>query len=195
MRLKAYLSESRSEMVDHFTKRTNIHIALVQKYLQKIITLNDDRLDNTILELEKTHDQSKFEEPEYEPYLHVNWSYYMRSLGQEYKPNHDIMVQMQEATFHHVKTNKHHPESWDPNSSMESIKSSNRDTPPEKMVDATGMPDTYVASMVADWLAMSEEKNSDPYQWMQMNNGKRWKFTTNQVDLIYDLMDQVRSKE
>lgn len=191
MRLNKYLTESNQDMIDHFKKRTNLHIALVQKYLQKIITLNDDRLDNTILEQEKTHDQSKFEEPEYEPYLHVSWSYYMKSQGKEYKPDHIIMVQMQEATFHHVTHNKHHPEAWDPNSSMESINSSNRDTAPEKMVDGTKMPDSYIASMVADWLAMSDEKNSDPYEWADKNINKRWKFNKNQVILINNLLDEV----
>jgi hypothetical protein len=191
MRLNNYLNEVTQDMLNHFNKRTNLHIALVVKYLQKIIELDDARLDPKILEQEKTHDQSKFEEPEYTPYLHVSWGYYMRDQGKAYEPSTEIKGQMQVATFHHVKNNKHHPEAWDPNSSMESINSADRDTPPEKIVDGTKMPDTYIASMVADWLAMSEEKNTDPYEWVDKNINKRWKFTTNQVNLINDLLDEV----
>jgi hypothetical protein len=81
-------------MVDHFKQRTNLHISLVQKYLQKIIELNDSRLDNKILEEEKTHDQSKFKSPEFESYLHVNWSYHLKDQGKKYDPPTDIKSQM-----------------------------------------------------------------------------------------------------
>jgi len=178
-------------MVDHFQKRTNIHIDFVQKYLQKIINLNDSRLDNNILEKEKTHDQSKFKDPEVGPYLHVNWKYYMKDLGKEYNPPEEIQKQMQAATFHHVKTNLHHPEYWDKDSTIESINSKDRDKPPEQMVDATDMPLTYIAAMMADWLAMSAEKHTNPYEWCEQNINKRWKFSEDQIKLIYDLLDKL----
>jgi hypothetical protein len=90
-----------------------------------------------------------------------------------------------------VKTNAHHPESWDNDSTFESINNKDRDKPPKKMVDATSMPLTYVASMIADHLAMSEEKRTDPYLWEKQNVNKRWKFNKDQVELIYDLLDRV----
>jgi len=172
-------------MKEHFQRRTNYHIELVQKYLQKIIDLKDPRLDNKILEKEKTHDQSKFKDPEFEPYLHVNWSYNMKDQGKKYNPPESTKDQMKAATFHHVKTNPHHPESWD----------KDRDKVPDKMVDATSMPLTYVASMVADWLAMSEEKKTCPYEWAEKNINKRWKFSEEQVKLIYDLLDKLWSQK
>ena len=182
-------------MIEHFQKRTNYHISLVGKYLDKIIALNDSRIDNKILEKEKLeHDQSKFEEPEYTPYLHVNWSYNMKDQGKEYNPSADIKDQMQSATFHHVKNNQHHPELWDATSTKDAINSKDRDKPPEKMIDATLMPLSYIACMVADWLAMSAEKGTDPYKWAEDNINKRWKFSEPQVKLIYDLLDNVWKK-
>ena len=182
-------------MIDFFNKRTNFHISLVQKYLQKIIALKDSRLDLAVLEKEKTHDQSKFKSPEVEPYIFITWSYHMKDLGKEYKLPEGIQTQMQAASFHHCKTNQHHPEAWDKNSKVDSINRADRDTPPDKMVDATSMPLTYVASMIADWLAMSEEKKSDPYEWSKKNINIRWQFNEDQVKLIYDLLDKLWRKK
>lgn len=182
------------EMFDHFRKRTNLHISLVQKYLQKIIDLKDPRLDNSILKQEMTHDQSKFQEPEIGPYIYVNWSYHQKDLNKKFDPPEEIKNQMQAATFHHVKTNLHHAEAWDKNATEESINPKDRDKVPDKMVDATSMPLTYVASMVADWLAMSSEKKTNPYEWAEKNINKRWKFNKDQVKLIYDLLDKIWSK-
>ena len=179
------------DMVDHFKQRTELHISLVQKYLQQIIDLNDKRIDNNLLEKEKAHDQSKYEDPEYQPYLHVNWSYHLKDKGEQYDPPQEIKDQMQEATFHHVKNNPHHPEYWDVETTIDSINRADRDKPPEKMANATTMPLSYVAAMVADWMAMSEEKGTNPADWAKANIDKRWKFTDEQKDLIWDLLDSV----
>jgi hypothetical protein len=170
-------------MIQHFENRTNYHISLVRKYLDKIIALNDTRLDLAALEEEKEqHDLSKFKEPEYTPYLHVNWKYHMKERGAEYIPSNVIENQMNSATFHHVSTNKHHPDYWDNNLNLD-----NRD----KIVDSTKMPLTYVATMVADWLAMSEEKKTNPYEWAKQNINKRWKFNKEQEEFIYDLINKL----
>jgi hypothetical protein len=196
----SYLFEARAAgktnqaMIDHFVKRTNFHIDLVNKYLQKIIDLNDPRFDSKILEKEKVHDQSKFKDPEVGPYLHVNWSYLMKENGKVYNPPEDIKRQMHAATFHHIKTNKHHADFWDNNLEMSNLNSTDRDKVPDKIVDATSMPPTYIASMVSDWLAMSAEKHTDPYKWAEQNVNKRWKFNEDQVKLIYDLLDKLWKK-
>lgn len=185
----------RSEMEQYFEDRTNYHIGLVCKYLDKIKG-NDSRADSELIEEQKNkHDESKFEDPEYEPYIHVNWKYKMKDAGINYDPGKEIEKQMQAATFHHVKTNEHHPEFWDGNSTIESINSKDRDKPPERMVDATKMPLYAIIEMVADWCAMSEEKGTDPYKWCEMNINKRWKFTEEQVKLIYDLLEKIWKKK
>jgi len=45
--------------------------------------------------------------------------------------------------------------------------------------------------MVADWLAMSDEKKTDVFDWAEKNINKRWKFTKEQVQLINDLIGNV----
>lgn len=178
-------------MKQYFDKRTNLHIDLVRKYLDKIINLKDTRIDKNILEDEKiNHDSSKFKDPEYEPYLHVTLKYFLKDRNQEYNPSKEIQDNMNEATFHHIATNSHHPEYWDDNISKENLNSKDRDKP-GKQVDATKMPLSNVACMVADWLAMSDEKKTDPYEWAKNNVNIRWKFNTEQVKLIYDLINKI----
>jgi hypothetical protein len=185
---EAHAAEKATQvMIDHFVARTNVHIDLVGKYLQKIINLNDPRLDNNILEKEKIHDQSKFKDPEVGPYVFVDHSYHMKDQGKKFDPPTDIKKQMKQATFHHIKTNKHHPEFWQ-DQLVDSYDS-------DKIVDATDMPLTYIASMIADWLAMSAEKHTCPYEWAKDNINKRWHFNENQIKLIYDLLDRIWKKK
>ena len=40
----------------------------------------------------------------------------------------------------------------------------------------------------ADWMAMSEEKGTDPNDWAKNNINVRWKFTDEQEDMIYALI-------
>ena len=175
-----------------FEDRTNYHISLVNKYLDKILELHDSRIDTTTLEKEQEiHDQSKFEEPEYTPYIELTWNYHLKDLGKKIKSSEEELKQIQQATFYHVKNNKHHPESWDEKSTIESINNKDRDKPPEQMVDATKMPLENIACMVADWCAMSEEKGTDPYEWCKNNINKRWKFKDKQIEFIYNLLDKI----
>jgi len=74
------------------------------------------------------------------------------------------------------------------------INKNDRDEPPAEMVDATKMPDLDLAEMVADFCAMSEEKGNTPQSWADRNVNKRWKFTDQQSDLIYEIMNKVWDK-
>ena len=180
--------ESNEEMESFFKKRTNMHIGLVQKYLQKIQDMNLPGVDNNILEEEKDHDTGKWKEPEHNPYLHVTWKYKLQGEGKKYDPPQEIKDKMNEATFHHITTHKHHPDYWDKNIKQEdALNTKDRDKPSGKIVDATKMPLSYVASMVADWAAMSEEKSTSLKQWIDSNVNVRWKFNKEQTDLINKL--------
>jgi hypothetical protein len=171
---------------EHFKQRTNLHISLVRKYLEKVLQLRDPRLDPSVLQAEMVgHDQSKFVEPEYTSYLNVNWKYYMKDQGKEFKPSPNEKEAMDAATLHHITSNRHHPEAWAP---TVSINPDDRDKPPEEIVDATRMPLSYVAAMVADWKAMAIEKGTSLKEWADKNIGIRWKFNDNQKRLIYDLI-------
>ena len=173
-----------NEMVEHFKNRTKRHIQLVQKYATLI---ESQYHSNGLAELAKTHDASKFSEPEYSPYLHVSWKYKMQDEGKVYNPPEFIRQQMTQATEHHVKSNKHHPEAW--THQTNTINPNNRDEPPKEMIDATKMPDIYIAEMCADWLAMAEEKGTSVREWANKNVNIRWKFNENQINQIYRIID------
>lgn len=177
------------EMTDWYSERTNLHIKLVQKYLKKIQALNLPEVDSTLLTAEMDHDTGKWVFPEYEPYVHINWKYRQLRHGIDYQVPDE--VNETDATFHHVKTHKHHPEYWDDEATVDSINPKNRDKPSGKLVDATRMPLTYVASMMADWLAMSEEKGTDVRDWIKMNVNIRWKFSLEQITLMYVIVRDI----
>lgn len=182
------------EKEDFFNDRTKKHMDLVSKQLDKIIALDDPRIDNSILEKEKIeHDQTKLREPERKPYIDITWFHRMKMLDGKYGTPENIKDAMQQATFHHVSTNKHHPEFWDKGVNINSINRADRDAPPKKAVDATKMPLSCVACMVADWLAMSEELGTNAKEWADKNIGIRWKFNDKQKKLIYDLIDGVEN--
>lgn len=177
------------EMVDYYYKRTNEHINRVKKYIEKIyikypiFKLLKDRLQN--------HDQSKFKDPELIPYILITWKYYCKNNNIPFDLPENINNIMQEATYHHVKNNRHHPEFHDNTTTINSINPKDRDTPPEKIVNGSNMSDIDIAEMVADWMAVSEEKNSHPKDWAKANIDKRWKFTKHQKDLIYNIIENV----
>jgi len=99
------------EMIDWFEKRTNRHIDLVWKYLYKYF--NSSSLPDEIDEMVKEdHDASKFKEPELTPYILITWNYHCKDLGIPFNLTSEIKKMMNEATEHHVRSNRHHPEYW-----------------------------------------------------------------------------------
>jgi len=185
--------EATEEMKSHFKKKTDMHISLVRKYAQKIMDLNFPEVDNKEVQEESDiHDHGKWADPEYEPYLHISWHYREKDKGREYKVSKEIKDQMDNATFHHITTHKHHPEYWDKTVTLASINRDNRDTPSDKIVNAVSMPLSHIATMMADWLAMSEEKNTNIQYWIKDNVNIRWKFTKEQVLLVNKIADKVK---
>ncbi len=178
------------KLKDHFEKRTKKHIKLVQEQADIIIDsglLSEE--DSKILKTEiDIHDASKFKEPEYTPYLHVNWKYKLLADGKKYEVSKEIEDKMDEATTHHVINNSHHPEYWS-EQKENIINKKDRDEPPDKIIESEGMPDAHIAHMVADWMAMSTEKQVTPYPWAKKNINIRWKFNKEQVKFIYKILD------
>ncbi|HUS49720.1 MAG TPA: DUF5662 family protein [Candidatus Paceibacterota bacterium] len=185
-------TDNKKEMKNWFEKRTREHISLVQKYCKKIYDYDEEMFDG-LIERGEIHDQSKFEDPEYEPYLYITWQYKCKDDGIDFVPPKDIDNQMNKATEHHVKNNKHHPES-SCDKEVGLINRKDRDKPPKELIDATKMINLDIGEMLADWMAMSEEKGSAPRDWAKKNINIRWKFTEEQVELIYDLIDKVWNK-
>lgn len=184
---KENINHPTKEMKDFFFKRTEKHIGHVQKYC-KIIENYDLEKFKGLIGRGKIHDQSKFKEPEITPYIWITWQYKIKDQGKEFDIPQEIKDKMSEATEHHVLSNKHHPESHC-NKKTGIINRENRDKPPKELIDATKMKDLDIAEMCADWMAMSEEKNTNPIDWADKNVNIRWKFTNEQKELIYKLLD------
>lgn len=182
-------SDATKEMKEFFDKRTECHIALVQKYCKKIEDYDTDRFKG-LVDRGAIHDQSKLKDPEIDPYIWITWQYKCKSDGIKFSAPHGLDQMMSQATSHHVKNNRHHPE-FHSKQEVELINRDDRDKPPKKMVDATMMKDLDIAEMIADWLAMSEEKGSSTKDWADKNVNVRWKFDEKQKSLIYELIDQM----
>jgi len=181
-------NESHEEMCDWFKKRTNKHIELVKKYCKKILDYDSERFKG-IIERSKIHDDSKFESPEHKPYVYVTWKYKCEADGKEFESSEEMEDRMHEATTHHVSNNRHHPEFH--SDQKEVINKTDRDKPPAKSIDASKMSVLDVAEMTADWCSVSEERGTSPKKWADDNIDKRWKFTDEHKDLIYELIKEI----
>ncbi len=175
------------KMSDFFEIRTKYHIKLVKKYMSKIYNSNSIKYKE-LKDRIKIHDQSKFKEPELTPYIIITWSYFCR--------DHDIPFELTDmekeltrfATYHHCKSNRHHPEFHDDTTTIESISLVNRDKPSE-IVDGRKMSEIDIAEMLADWMAVSEERKTSPLEWANNNINQRWIFTKEQTHHIYLLIN------
>jgi len=182
--IKDWISE---EMVEWFEDRTKRHINLVQKYCEKIEKYDPVRFAG-LIERGKEHDLSKYGEIEKDPYILISWNYKIKNSGK--KPLEMplfIKRKLNEATEHHIKTSKHHPEAWSPRKAA-LLNTSDRDKAPEKIIDATRMDILSVGELSADWLSMGVELHSDVVKWAKDNINKRWKFTKEQEGLIWELI-------
>jgi len=175
------------KMHEHFITRLKKHIELVNYYANIL----KNKYNIEIKNIEK-HDINKFEYPLLIPYVYITWKYYCIRNSIEYNFSNHIKNDMNEVTIKHITTNHHHPEFWDPNFDEQKFNTSNRDGIPNKIVDATKMPDMYIAEMICDWSAVSKEKNSNIINWADTNINTRWKFNNDQIKLIYDLIEKLK---
>ena len=170
------LATEQKEKDDFFHKRTNEHIERVQNAAKKIVDEFPEY--NELLEQVKDHDSTKFEEPEMTPYIELTWN--------KKEGKNTSSKEMDEATLHHIKNNKHHPEYH--NKDKADIDSTNRDSSIE-CIDASNMDDISIAEMVADWQAMSEElKTNTSREWYDDVKDERWSWSKKQEDLIDKLL-------
>lgn len=183
------------EMIDWFNKRTTNHISLVQKYISKIISIHtfSEQGINILNHESNIHDETKFKEPEYTPYVKLSWQHKDDNYKSYKKPGTLDNKEINDATLFHIKNNKHHPEYWT-DQEKNLVNKDDRNKPSPVIINATKMPLIYVVVMIADWMAMSEELKSSPYEWLKQNIGVRWKFNKNQVALIYKILDSCWGK-
>jgi len=171
------LSETQKEKKDFFDKRTNKHIERVQNAAKKIVGKHDEYEE--LSKQVKDHDASKFKEPEMTPYIELTWAKKNDSDAKSTK-------EMNDATLHHIKNNKHHPEYH--NKDKANIDSTNRDESIE-CIDSKNMDDISIAEMVSDWQAMSEElKTNTSREWYDDVKDVRWSWSKKQENLIDKLL-------
>jgi len=185
------------EMIDWFKQRTDKHIERVQANWRRLYDSNfnkylEDGLADKKLHILK-HDESKYEDPEYTPYLFITWKYKQEADGEKYEIPKDMVQKATDATTFHVFKNPHHPVYWDSSKSIEDnvINDKDRDKATGEIVDATKMPNYAIIEMICDWKSVSDERGTSLKGWADMNVGsdKRWKFNKKQTKLIYDLID------
>jgi len=173
------LAETQKEKKDFFNKRTKEHIKRVQDASKKIV--NKYKEYKELLEQVEKHDDSKFKEPELSPYIELTWD-------KKDDPDAKSTKEMNDATMHHIKNNKHHPEYHLSDKSEANISSEDRDKS-DKCVDASLMDDISIAEMVADWQAMSEELGTNSArEWYDEQKDVRWIFSEKQDKLISKLL-------
>ena len=177
------------EMIEYSKQRQMKHVNLVKKYADKLKDSKLKQFDNIANMILTLHDKSKSEEPEYTPYICINWKYKCLAEGVEFICGEKMEDKMNEATFHHVKNNPHHPEYWDMFLNENPINSTDRDKPSDIIVDGTLMENQYLIEMCCDWCAVSDERKTNPFDWAKANINKRWKFEKQQENLIYDTLN------
>ena len=158
-------TEPTKPMLDHFYKRTGEHISRVQKNME-ILANNLEGIDKEAFEKRAAdHDHTKYDEYEKE-YIWLSW-WFANNKNDDIYPYPEYKDVIWKATGGHIHDEKHHPQAWS---------------------NVKDMSEIYLAEMVSDWYAMSQELGTDIYDWMEKNMPK-WDFSEEQVERIYDMME------
>lgn len=175
-----------TEMQENYFSSTGKHLKGVLSYIDKVYKL--DPVKYAALPVRKLiYDASKNSEPEFTPYCFMLW--------QQSNPKFLISAEMQQeikkAVFHHWKCNRHHPEFHDPSIKLKNVVDMEDDIPPNKIVDGTPMTDLDIAEMTSDWCAMADDAGISGEKWAKDHIGKHYKFTDDQVKMIYTLIKAI----
>lgn len=191
MKFKVKEPEYTKEMENWYVKRTQAHIKSVQNYCNKIESYDPIRFKG-LVDNAKWHDQIKFREPERTPYVFITWMYKCKNMNPPvpYSPPEHMKAIMDEATAHHIKNSQHHPEYW--SDVTDNLVNPDARDEASQIIDATKMPDIYIAEMVADWFAVAKERHNSVKFWADKNINKRWMFAPEQTKLIYELVENIK---
>jgi hypothetical protein len=198
MRLANSSTNLKEKIVDKykfFLARTKAHVGRVKRNVGILAEKFPD-IGPDLLEQVKTHDDTKYQEPEYTPYVEITWRYKCQAEGIDYQVSDEVQAAMNEATMHHIKSNKHHPEYWDAEFTADKFNHQDRDSVPDQMVDGRQMNKVSIAEMCCDWVSMAQEKqnSNSAHGWADMNVNKRWRFSDEQVGWIYLFLDTLRTE-
>jgi len=180
------------EMIDHYVARTKKHIDCVVRNIEHLVQKHPELEE--LLERSDKHDLSKWDDPEYTPYIYLTWRYKSEDDDVELILPDGMEEEIHEATWHHVKINPHHPEHWDDEATNDSINKEDRDKPPDESIHAHTMDLISLAEMVCDWHAMGLERDNTAESWADKNVGIRWLFDDDQVELMYQYMEDLEDQ-
>ncbi len=187
------------QMKDRFNTRGNEHITSVKRnainLIHGILKDNLDIIDISEFAIQVSdHDSDKFEYPNYDVQVFRGWQAYSKRRGLELAEcSVEDEALICKTVFDHVKSNNHHPEYWDDNITLEQYSTNyyeQFDNPDFYVVDGTLMSKEGIAEMVCDWTAVAQEfgKNS-ARDWADEMIDKRWRFTPEQVNFIYQIIN------
>lgn len=128
------------------------------------------------------HDNSKFKDLEFYPYR-AHWNpttreAYLYEIDENFRKETDEAYEA--ATYHHVTTNKHHPQFWCID------EETGEECSPREM-------DIHnILEMICDWEAMSMEKGGSTKAWWAENREKKMKkMAPNTIDIVDSIVDQL----
>lgn len=162
-------------MCRNFEMRTKKHIDLVAQNLRKLH--KDTNWGDELLIRANAHDNSKYGKEEKEPYIWITEFHRCKNDGINFEYPPGIKEKADKASYHHITTNRHHPEFHD---------------------NPKDMNDIDVVEMVCDWTAMAQElgeSGGSAKGWADKTVNKKWQFSDNQVELIYNTIKQLSGGE
>lgn len=143
------------------------HIKLVQAATQllgkRLIESGETEFGRALIANGLKHDQSKFHG--------IEWDFLVRVSKDDDKANEYLQI----AWRQHVETNEHHPEYWRGDNGI------------------SEMPRIFIAEMVCDWYARSQEMGTSLREWIKNDATKKYDMslqgkTYKQVKFFVDML-------
>ena len=158
------------EMEEYFKGYVHSHVNGVCEFARILFDLH--KIDQDLFDFIRfNHDKSKFEEPEYTPYVKRKWL--ERNSNKDFYD--DMGEDVKRAIVHHVTTNAHHPECWSDDYQGFEV---------EQPCHVEGMPEACVVEMVCDWEAMAKDRGNTARSWYDKTRDTRWIFDAQTNALI-----------
>lgn len=170
------------EMIDYFYTRTKYHIQLVIDNATKLYTIDGNKYQGLMIQT-KFHDQSKYSSKERIPYIVLTYQKYCEANNIPFEVDEKIKNQIKNATFHHIKNNRHHPAFHD-------LKYKKTST----IANGEDMLDLDLYEMVCDWFAMSQELGNDVEEYAKEVVGTKYLFSKRQEKLIYETISNLKGE-
>jgi len=163
------MQQPTDEMVARFRSRTREHIARVAQNLRAVA--GQFRYRDELLVRAETHDESKFGDAEFLPYVWLTEYYRCKNAGEPFAYPPGVAETVGLAVQAHYRANRHHPEYHEATKLMTSAD---------------------IVEMVCDWTAMAQEltpASPTAKDWADRVIGTKYLFTPGQVRRIWQAIE------